>query len=286
MKLNLTYYVIVIFSIFTFSCTKEDVETFDETQEIQELESSISEIPLKDLNIPTETAKLSNPLPGNKNTSESQTKNQVYGPEVGNQVWYGVGSTVSDFYRNGDIVQEENYFGEDTITFTVEWEDDNFVYVLDSNRDLYLALPIWYPGANKRMYWSTDLSSSWNTWEEANYYVLLGNSCDMDNEKPTIDPPCYRVSGGTICRGRTHWVPNFPSKVGDYRSFLVYTLNMDDNCDSYLTVRQNPEPGMEITGPTRIYVTHTIIDNQGNTNEVRHHVDFRNFSDLDDSTNF
>ncbi|WP_025743111.1 hypothetical protein [Aquimarina pacifica] len=267
MKNYLLLFAITV-AILSQSCSNEEFDASKNFDEVANFTDSQE--------IAIESSALPDPIPTaksmDKNDSDTTLKNHYFGPEVGQQVWNPVKIDGPSFVRNEDIIEEKNSLGVTTVTFTFEWEDDNFIYVFDDNRDMYLALPIWYPGRKNRVYWSTDLSNSWNTWEQYQYYVLVGDECDSDNEPPTTDPVCIYTNGRITCRGINSFRQSFPAEVSDSKSFLIYSLNLDDNCDTYLTIRQNPAPGTIIEKPGKQYTSYEVIDNQGNVLNVSHHV--------------
>ncbi|WP_025743137.1 hypothetical protein [Aquimarina pacifica] len=260
----LSYSIIAIFGIITLSCSIEEQNYLEEEVQIFTDQNEIA----------IQTKELPDPVPSHKIkdiNNNISTKDDVFGTEVGEQVWYNVLSHRTSFHRNGDIIEEKNIQGETEIIFTFEWEDDSFIYVLDSNRDLYLALPKWYPGLKTHAYWSVDLNGNWNLWQEFQYYILVGDECDSDTEPPTIDPFCTpNNSGGSTCKWITSRSTSFPTTVKDHRFALTFWYNLKDNCDTYLTIRQNPPPGTIIEEPKTITISYDIIDNQGNVLRTSH----------------
>ena len=154
--------------------------------------------------------------------------------------------------------------------FDYQWEDGNFVYAKDHSRGIQIALPVWYPGLRTAAYWSIN-GVDWYISNYFNYFLLLGNECDSDTEKPTIDSFCrWHPSGHFVCTTPTSHLPSFPAKMPDNRFYLESSRNLKDNCANNLTIIQNPAPRTLIESPRRIEVFYEIIDNQGNVLKIQH----------------
>ncbi|WP_025742607.1 hypothetical protein [Aquimarina pacifica] len=172
------------------------------------------------------------------------------------------------------IVYERNSWDNSTIfTFRQYSESSDFIYIIDDNRDLHMALPLWNPGEYSYA-WMKVGSGSWSTWRRVSY-----SSCISDTEAPTISansqaPQWYEsylrngginFSNSTLCIGG---VGGNPPGLTDYSTITRFYLNIQDNCDQNIGYIQNPPAGTPIESNRFINGYIDFFDNNGNTRRI------------------
>ncbi|MEM6831553.1 MAG: hypothetical protein AAF551_13670 [Bacteroidota bacterium] len=55
------------------------------------------------------------------------------------------------------------------LEFTINSEDENFLYIYDANRDLHVSLPLWNPRGYANSWWYDFESLEWKTWTRLKY---------------------------------------------------------------------------------------------------------------------
>ncbi|WP_378186142.1 hypothetical protein ACE939_13605 [Aquimarina sp. W85] len=258
-------FIIIISCLLFQSCELEE-------QESLEVLTQNENVSFKEDQVETEPLQFTEPKPL-KDISELDQYdafNKVANQESGRQEWRKTDDGTTFFSREGNTITERDHFFYPQFSFTYQYEDVNFIYVIDTSRNLWLALPIWYPGRTVPAYLSHN-GIEWNTWRNFKYFVILNNACDYDKEKPTITPVCITVPDvAQVCIAKQSFTKSFPMTMPDNRDFLESRFNLKDNCDNYLTIRQRPPAGTIIEAPTSRTVYYEVIDNQGNVLELNH----------------